>query len=256
MAATVTSAAPTMPADSRGPDVSLCRVTTDSTAELRPSERVVSPSEGGAAAAHSIVNGMADEAQEATEPITKAQSEEAIIISPSPGEELGWDELQETSRPCTSSASGCYQRPRVWENAPSSRAHSRQQQRANRREGALNSPGGLVGGGGVLSARDCVRAVNELAQLRQYREDQRGDAIVPRLQEQMLVRHGRLRAHGHDQRSMHTDVRRLTRLCTAYVPTSPKGRPALVAPTSRPSTSRASRNGGSAWGNWQMPSIN
>ena len=91
MAAMVTSAAPTMPADSRGPDVSLCRVTTDSTAELRPSERVVSPSEGGAAAAHSIVNGMADEAQEATEPITKAQSEEAIIMSPSPGEELGWD---------------------------------------------------------------------------------------------------------------------------------------------------------------------
>ena len=98
---------------------------------------------------------------------------------------------------------------------------------------------------GKLSALACVRAVQDLAQLRKQREDGGPLAVVSQLQCRLLSRHAqKLRLAGHNDRQcitmVHRDVRRLTQLCVAYV-NAPKSAPIMSSlegsVTSRPSTS-------------------
>jgi len=97
---------------------------------------------------------------------------------------------------------------------------------------------------GKLSALACVRAVQDLAQLRKQREDGGPLAVVSQLQCRLLSRHAqKLRLAGHNDRQcitmVHRDVRRLTQLCVAYV-NAPKSAPVMSSLegsiTSRPST--------------------
>ena len=98
---------------------------------------------------------------------------------------------------------------------------------------------------GKLSALACVRAVQDLAQLRKQREDGGPLAVVSQLQCRLLSRHAqKLRLAGHNDRQcitmVHRDVRRLTQLCVAYV-NAPKSAPIMSSLegsiTRRPSTS-------------------
>jgi len=98
---------------------------------------------------------------------------------------------------------------------------------------------------GKLSALACVRAVQDLAQLRKQREDGGPLAVVSQLQCRLLSRHAqKLRLAGHNDRQcitmVHRDVRRLTQLCVAYV-NAPKSAPIMSSLEgsipSRPSTS-------------------
>ena len=98
---------------------------------------------------------------------------------------------------------------------------------------------------GKLSALACVRAVQDLAQLRKQREDGGPLAVVSQLQCRLLSRHAqKLRLAGHNDRQcitmVHRDVRRLTQLCVAYV-NAPKSAPVMSSLEgsipSRPSTS-------------------